>query len=80
MRFPGTIIVPEAAFETILEYAARSFKLHGFKDVARREHRRRDRSKSPMIIIANQSWKASRARSNSIRARRRSARPIAVGV
>jgi creatinine amidohydrolase len=33
MRFPGTISVPEAAFETILEYAARSFKLHGFKDV-----------------------------------------------
>jgi creatinine amidohydrolase len=33
MRFPGTISVPEAAFETILEYAARSFKLHGFKDI-----------------------------------------------
>ena len=33
MRFPGTISVPEAEFETILEYAARSFKLHGFKDV-----------------------------------------------
>ena len=33
MRFPGTISVPEAAFETILESAARSFKLHGFKDI-----------------------------------------------
>ena len=33
MRFPGTISVPEAAFEQILEYAARSFKLHGFKDI-----------------------------------------------
>ena len=33
MRFPGTISVPEAEFETILEYAARSFELHGFKDV-----------------------------------------------
>ena len=33
MRFPGTISAPEAAFETILEYAARSFKEHGFKDI-----------------------------------------------
>src|ERR1700727_3006537 len=33
LRFPGTIGVPEAAFETILEYAARRFKLHGLKDI-----------------------------------------------
>jgi creatinine amidohydrolase len=33
MRFPGTISVPDAAFETILESVARSFKLHGFKDI-----------------------------------------------
>ena len=31
MRFPGTISVPVGAFETILEYAARSFKLHGYE-------------------------------------------------
>ena len=30
MRFPGTITVPEEAFEKILEYAARSFKAAGF--------------------------------------------------
>src|ERR1700737_2023925 len=33
MRFPGTITVPEEAFEKILEYAARSFKLGGFPDI-----------------------------------------------
>ena len=33
MRFPGTITVPEAAFEQVLESAARSFKLHGFRDI-----------------------------------------------
>lgn len=33
MRFPGTITVPEDAFEKVLEYAARSFKLHGFRDI-----------------------------------------------
>ncbi|MGC1884928.1 MAG: creatininase family protein [Stellaceae bacterium] len=33
MRFPGTITVPEDAFDKILEYAARSFKLAGFRDI-----------------------------------------------
>src|SRR6201985_817388 len=33
MRFPGTITVPEEAFDKILEYAARSFKLAGFRDI-----------------------------------------------
>lgn len=33
MRFPGTITLPEATFEKVLEYAARSFKLHGFRDI-----------------------------------------------
>jgi creatinine amidohydrolase len=33
MRYPGTISVPEGAFEKMLEYAARSFKLAEFRDV-----------------------------------------------
>src|SRR3954471_9761827 len=33
MRFPGTITVPDDAFEKVLEYAPRSFKLHGFTDI-----------------------------------------------
>src|SRR6516225_5332394 len=33
MRFPGTITVPEEAFDKTLEYAARSFKLAGFRDI-----------------------------------------------
>ena len=33
MRFPGTITVPDAAFETILEYAARSMKQAGFRNI-----------------------------------------------
>lgn len=33
MRFPGTITIPDKSFETMLEYAARSFKLHGFRDI-----------------------------------------------
>jgi creatinine amidohydrolase len=33
MRFAGTISIPEATFESMLEGAARSFKQHGFRDV-----------------------------------------------
>ena len=33
MRFPGTITLPDDVFEKTLEYAARSFKLHGFRDI-----------------------------------------------
>jgi creatinine amidohydrolase/Fe(II)-dependent formamide hydrolase-like protein len=33
MRWAGTVSVPEAAFEAILEGAARSFRQHGFRDV-----------------------------------------------
>jgi creatinine amidohydrolase/Fe(II)-dependent formamide hydrolase-like protein len=33
LAFPGTITIPDQAFETVVEYAARSFKLHGFKDI-----------------------------------------------
>ncbi|MFZ4481144.1 MAG: creatininase family protein [Rhodoferax sp.] len=33
MRFAGTISIPDATFEALLESAARSFKQHGFRDV-----------------------------------------------
>lgn len=33
MRFSGTISIPDAAFESMLESTARSFKQHGFRDV-----------------------------------------------
>jgi len=33
MRFPGTLTIPDAAFESTLEYAARSFRQHGFRDI-----------------------------------------------
>ncbi len=33
MRFAGTISIPEATFEAMLEGAARSFKQHGFRDI-----------------------------------------------
>jgi len=33
MRYPGTITLPHEYFLKLIEYAARSFKLHGFKDI-----------------------------------------------
>jgi creatinine amidohydrolase len=33
MRYPGTVSVPTAAFEAVLEGAARSFRQHGFQHV-----------------------------------------------
>ncbi len=33
MRFAGTITVPPATFVSVLESAARSFRLHGFRDI-----------------------------------------------
>jgi creatinine amidohydrolase len=33
LAFPGTITIPDQAFATVVEYAARSFKLHGFRDI-----------------------------------------------
>ena len=36
MRFPGTITTPPEVFEQVLEFAARSFKQHGFLDIANR--------------------------------------------
>jgi creatinine amidohydrolase len=33
MRFPGTITLPEEHYRKLLEYAARSFKVNGFRDI-----------------------------------------------
>ena len=33
MRFPGTITIPDSAFESTLESAANSFRIHGFRTV-----------------------------------------------
>jgi creatinine amidohydrolase/Fe(II)-dependent formamide hydrolase-like protein len=33
MRFAGTITMPDATFEQVIEYAARSFKAHGFQHI-----------------------------------------------
>ena len=67
MRFPGTISVPEAAFETILEYAARSFKLHGFKDIVfLGDHGGYQANEKNVANKLNREWATSKVRAHAV--------------
>ena len=67
MRFPGTIGVPEAAFETILEYAARSFKLHGFKDIVfLGDHGGYQANEKNVANKLNREWALSNVRAHAV--------------
>ena len=67
MRFPGTISVPEAAFETILEYAARSFKLHGFKDIVfLGDHGGYQANEKNVANKLNREWVSSNVRAHAV--------------
>jgi creatinine amidohydrolase len=67
LRFPGTIGVPEAAFETILEYAARSFKLHGFKDIVfLGDHGGYQTNEKNVANKLNREWASSNVRAHAV--------------
>ena len=67
MRFPGTISVPEAAFETILESAARSFKLHGFKDIVfLGDHGGYQANEQNVANKLNREWASSNVRAHAV--------------
>jgi creatinine amidohydrolase len=67
MRFPGTISVPEGAFETILEYAARSFKLHGFKDIVfLGDHGGYQANEKNVANKLNREWVSSNVRAHAV--------------
>ena len=67
MRFAGTISVPEAAFETILEYAARSFKLHGFKDIVfLGDHGGYQANEKNVANKLNREWASSNVRAHAV--------------
>jgi creatinine amidohydrolase/Fe(II)-dependent formamide hydrolase-like protein len=67
MRFPGTITVPDDAFEKTLESAARSFRLAGFRDVVFiGDHG--DYQKNLQIVAQklNRAWNGTPARAHAI--------------
>jgi creatinine amidohydrolase len=67
MRFPGTITVPSETFQKVLEYAARSFKLHGFRDIAfLADHGGTQADVKAVAARLNREWAAGPARAHAI--------------
>lgn len=68
MRFPGTISVPDAAFETVLEYAARSFRRHGFTDIVfLGDHGGYQADEAAVAERLNREWRGGAARVHAMR-------------
>ena len=58
MRFTGTISIPDATFESLLEATARSFKQHGFHDVFfLGDHGGYQKSEQRVADKLNREWK-----------------------
>jgi creatinine amidohydrolase len=67
MRFPGTITIPDATFETTLEYAGLSFKLHGFRDIVfLGDHGGYQRDETLVADRLNRAWAGTKARAHAI--------------
>jgi len=59
MRFTGTISIPDAAFEAVLEATARSFRQHGFRDVVfLGDHGGYQKSEERVAAKLNREWAA----------------------
>ena len=67
MRFPGTITVPEEAFEKVLESAARSFKLAGFHDIVfLGDHGGYQQDEKAVAARLDREWAATDVRAHAI--------------
>ena len=67
MRFPGTITVPEDAFEKILESTGRSFKLAGFRDIVfLGDHGGYQRAEKAVAARLDREWSATDVRAHAI--------------
>jgi creatinine amidohydrolase/Fe(II)-dependent formamide hydrolase-like protein len=63
MRFAGTITTPPEVFAKVLEYAARSFKQHGFRDIALLGDSGGNQASQKLVAEAlNKEWAGSPAR------------------
>lgn len=57
MRFAGTISIPDATFEALLEASARSFKQHGFRDVVfLGDHGGYQKNEEKVAVKLNREW------------------------
>jgi creatinine amidohydrolase/Fe(II)-dependent formamide hydrolase-like protein len=67
MRFPGTVTIPDSAFEKTLEYAARSLKRAGFRDVVfLGDHGGYQKSEIAVAARLNREWQAQDTRVHAI--------------
>lgn len=67
MRFPGTITVPDDVFRRVIESAARSFRLHGFRDVAfLGDHGSTQAGEKAVAARFNREWAATPTRAHAI--------------
>ena len=67
MRFPGTITVPDQAFGQVLEFAARSFKRHGFRDIVFiGDHSSYQKDEQAVADRLNREWAAAPVRAHAI--------------
>lgn len=67
MRFAGTLTVPDELLERTLEYAARSLRAHGFRDIVLLgDHGGYQRDLQPVADRLNREWRSSPARVHAL--------------
>jgi creatinine amidohydrolase len=67
MRFPGTLTIPDDVFRRTLESAARSVRLHGFRDVVLLgDHGSTQAGEKAVAAKLNREWAGTRARVHAI--------------
>ena len=67
MRFPGTITIPDRTFGQVLESAARSFRLHGFRDIVFiGDHGGYQKILQATAATLNREWAATPVRAHAI--------------
>lgn len=67
MRFAGTITVPEKTFESVLEYAARSLRASGFRDlVFIGDHGGYQRNEQAVATRLNREWANTPTRAHAL--------------
>src|SRR5262245_1047934 len=67
MRFPGTITTPDDVFEKVLEAAARSLKLHGFRDIVLLgDHGASQKPQQAVAARLNREWVKTSARVHAV--------------
>ncbi len=67
MRFAGTISLPDAVFRQVLEYAARSLKQHGFRDIVLiGDSGPNQPGQTAVATMLNAEWMKSRVRVHAI--------------